>query len=121
MPIVEIEVVLNVGETLRASLAGELADVIGKIFESPKGKTWVRLRTLDRNHYGENGGVPEYAQPVFVRVLKSERPETELLKREARILANAVAAAVGRPGLSVHVVYEPDAKGRIAFGGELVE
>ncbi len=121
MPIVDVEIVLNEGESLRPSLADELADVIGKAFEAPKGTTWVRVRALERNRYGENGGTPDYAQPVFVHVLKSQTPQGDALKRELRILTNAIAAAVGRPGPGVHVLYEPEAKGRVAFGGILAE
>src|SRR5262245_53061486 len=121
MPIVDVEIVLNDGQSLRANLAAELAEVIGSVFESPKGRTWVRLRSLARGNYGENGGTPEYAQPVFVTILKAEWPQGEALKREMRLLTNAIAAIVDRNSDSVHILYEPDAKGRIAFGGELVE
>ena len=121
MPIVDVEIVLNDGQSLRASLAAELAEVIGSVFETPKGRTWVRLRSLPRSDYSENGGTPDYAQPVFVTILKSQRPQGETLQREVRLLSNAIAAIVDRNADNVHVLYEPDARGRIAFGGELVE
>lgn len=121
MPIVDVEIVLNEGQSLRANLAAELAEVLGGVFETPKGRTWVRVRSLPRNQYGENGGAPDYAQPVFVTVLKAQRPTGDALKREVRLLTNAIAAIVDRNGDAVHILYDPDAKGRIAFGGELVE
>ena len=121
MPIVDVEIVVNDGQSRRASLAAELAEVIGTIFETPKGRTWVRVRTLPRSYYGENGGAPDHAQPVFVTVLKARRPHGEALNREIRLLTNAIASIVDRSAESVHVLYEPDAEGRIAFGGHLVE
>lgn len=121
MPIVDVEIVLDDGQLLRPNLAAELAEVIGSVFESPKGRTWVRLRSLARSDYGENGGTPDYAQPVFVTILKSQRPQGEALKREVRLLTNAIAAIVDRNADSVHILYGADARGRIAFGGELVE
>ena len=96
MPIVDVEIVLNDGQSLRASLAAELAEVIGSVFETPKGRTWVRLRSLPRSDYSENGGTPDYAQPVFVTILKSQRPQGETLQREVRLLTNAIAAIVDR-------------------------
>lgn len=121
MPIVDVEIVLDEGESLRTSLVADLADAIGRVFDTPKGKTWVRLRSLPRAQYSENGGLPEYARPVFVHVLKSQKPVAEGLVREVRLLTNAIASAVGRSAENVHVLYGPDARGRIAFGGELVQ
>ena len=121
MPIVDVEIVLHDGQSLRANLAAELAEVIGSVFETPKGRTWVRLRSLARSAYSENGGTPDHVQPVFVTILKSQRPQGEVLKREVRLLTNAIAAIIDRNADTVHILYEPDAKGRIAFGGELVE
>ena len=43
------------------------------------------------------------------------------LAEEVRTLTHAVARAVARPPEHVHVLSEPAAAGRIAFGGALVE
>ena len=43
----------------------------------------------------------------------------DALAAGVRRLTGAIAAACGRPEENVHLVYEPPAKGRIAFGGEL--
>lgn len=40
------------------------------------------------------------------------------LAARARSLTEAVASACDRPSQGVHVIYEPPARGRIAFGGQ---
>ena len=121
MPIVDVEIVVSDGETARTTLARELADAIGDAFATPPGRTWVRVRTLPRMQYAEHGGTPEDAKPVFVNVLKSQRPAGAGWRDEVRRLTDVIARVVGRTPESVHVLYEPDARGRIAFGGEVLE
>ena len=121
MPIVDVEIVLDERESLASDLAISLAESIGSVFETPPGRTWVRLRTLDRSRYAEHGGTPGDVRPVFVTVLKSQRPADEALRDEIARLTREVARVVGRSPDNVHVLYEPDARGRMAFGGELVQ
>jgi phenylpyruvate tautomerase PptA (4-oxalocrotonate tautomerase family) len=80
MPIVDVEVVLGAGETLTANMASMLADAIGEVFGTPRGRTWVRLRHLNRADYAEQGGITDDIRPVFITVLKSQRPENETMR-----------------------------------------
>lgn len=122
MPIVDVELVVDAGQILAAGLAARLADAVGTVFGTPVGRTWVRLRALPASQYAENGGGPHGGiRPVFVSVLKSVRPEGERLRDETRLLTEAIAAVCDRPAENVHVLWLPDAKGRMAFGGTLVE
>lgn len=120
MPILEIEIVVDEAETLRPTLASELADAVGEIFGSAEGQTWVRLRTLPISNYSENGGLPDGVRPVFVTVLKAYVPEIGEMREEAARIAHEFGKLCQRPEANVHVIYQPDAIGRIAFGGRLV-
>ena len=119
MPIVDVELV---GETLvTAATTQRLADAVGEALASRPGGTWVRVRMLERGQYAENGGMPEGVQPVFVTVLERKRPTgQDLADRVSRVTA-AVAGVMGRDPENVHVLFEDDAAGRLAFGGRLVE
>lgn len=117
MPILDIEIVVD-AQPLPEGLAHSLAEAAGRVFGSLPGQTWVRLRTLPRDQYAENGW-PGDTLPVFVTVHKTRRPTGEALEREARLLTTAIAGACDRPPGSVHLLYEPDLSGRIASGGTL--
>jgi phenylpyruvate tautomerase PptA (4-oxalocrotonate tautomerase family) len=115
MPIVDVELV---GAPAAEGLAQRLADGIGAALESPPGKLWVRVHTLPAARYAENGGGAPL--PVFVTILASTLPEGEALEdRVARVTA-AVAGLTDRSSDLVHVLFEPSARGRMAFGGRLV-
>ncbi|MCC7536526.1 MAG: hypothetical protein IT379_09955, partial [Deltaproteobacteria bacterium] len=76
---------------------------------------------IPRALYAENAGGPEPGvMPVFVRVLARDVPEGDALGAQVRDLTRAVALVCGRPEANVHVLYEPSATGRLAFGGKLV-
>ena len=118
MPILFIEVVLREGESLDPGLAALIADRAGVVFESPPGHTWVRARAVAACEYAENGGGPDAeVHPVFVSVLKAHLADPVRRAAEAARLAEAVSEATGRPKENVHVIFEPAASGRIAFGG----
>ena len=99
--------------------AKAIADAVAKEFEDERWKVWVRLRRLDARDYAESEG-GAYT-PVFVSVLSLSFREGELMATTLWRIATAVAGAIGRPLENVHVVYEPAARGRLAFGGEMVE
>ena len=121
MPIVDIEIVGDVNAAPPA-LAQALADAAGRIFGSPPGTTWVRVRALAAAAYAENDvAVAADARPVFVTVIKRQPPSGPALAGEIGALTRLVAQAVGRAAEHVHVSYEPAAAGRIAFGGVVVE
>ena len=120
MPILDVELVVGPDETLADDLAAQLADAAGAIFASPPGNTWVRVRTLDRRSYAENGTTePAGQRAVFVTVLRAVPPEADVLAAEVQALTSAIARICGRPPENVHTLYDPPAAGRIAFGGTL--
>ena len=120
MPIVDVEIVLGPKETIREEMVSELADELGDIFQSSPGGTWIKVRLLPANQYAENGGRPEGVYPVFVTVMKSELPSLEEMQNELAQITGAVAQICGRPSEIVHVIYQPEGRGRVAFGGKLV-
>lgn len=124
MPIVDIEVVTGAAgpEVVEKEALQLLADELGRLFGSDSGETWVRLRSIDQDAYAENGGVPgSPILPVFVSILRAELPKRVALRQEMPRVAEIVARILDRPRENVHVLYAPDARGRIGFGGELVE
>jgi phenylpyruvate tautomerase PptA (4-oxalocrotonate tautomerase family) len=120
MPIVEIEIVLKPNEIIQGEIVEELAEQLSEIFGSPKGTTWVKVRGLTHDHYAENGGTPDGVFPVFVSVLKSISQTSEEMQNEVERITGAVAQICRRPSGNVHVIYQPDGRGRVAFGGKLV-
>lgn len=120
MPIVDVEIVRRPGEALNQEMAAELADELSEIFQSPRGGTWVKVRGLPVDHYAENGGRPAEVYPIFISVLKAKFPETDEIEMEVARITGAVAQLCGRPSENVHVIYQPEARGRVAFGGKIV-
>jgi phenylpyruvate tautomerase PptA (4-oxalocrotonate tautomerase family) len=121
MPILEVEIVLRPNESLPDGLAIQLADCAGNLFGSSPGETWVKVRPIPAEQYAENGGLlPEGFYPVFVSVLKARPPSGDDLQTEVSELTSAIAHVCARPTESIHLFYQPDARGRVAFGGRLV-
>jgi hypothetical protein len=58
--------------------------------------------------------------PVFVTVLKSKVPEGSALEGEVSRLTQAVAKLLDRPEANIHIIYQPDGRGRVGFEGSLV-
>ncbi len=120
MPIVDVEIIAP--PVTAAPNASALADALGTVFNTPPGRTWVRVRLLDAACYAENQTAPAAAGlPVFVTVLHARLPVHEALAAELDAVTRAVAAWAGRSADQVHVQYAPAAAGRQAFGGRLVE
>ncbi len=120
MPIIDVEIVNDPSEAEIEVPLQVLADAIGGALGSEPGRTWVRLRTLATSHYAENQA-SDSPRPVFVRMLKANAGTIEERRQEARLLAGTIAGIVKRPVENVHILYEPDARGRIAFGGKLLD
>ena len=119
MPIIDIELVEPAGTLSEAGLAQALADALGEAFGVAPGKIWTRIRSLPAANYAENHlSAPN---PVFVTVLASAPPDGEELRKRIAQTTEIVARLTRRPADNVHVLFEPAAKGRIAFGGRLVE
>ena len=124
MPILEVELIGEVAAETRRGLAERIAQNVAAVLKAETGSVWVRLRFTPASEYGENGppaGHPHPAQPVFVHINRRAIPAVAILKQEARALAAAIADACHRQKAEVHIVYEPPGKGRVAFGGSLVE
>jgi phenylpyruvate tautomerase PptA (4-oxalocrotonate tautomerase family) len=117
MPIVDIELVVRNEEALPEGLASTLADALGEVLGSEPGRLWVRVRALPESQYAENLG--EAPRPVFVSLLFGTPPTGDLLRLQVKQVTQIVAGICRCPAGHVHVLLEPAAKGRIAFGGEL--
>jgi phenylpyruvate tautomerase PptA (4-oxalocrotonate tautomerase family) len=120
MPLVDVEIVLKPQETLPEAMASELADKLGQLFGSPRNGTWVKVRGIDEVSYAENGGKKEGVYPVFVTILKAKLPDSEALQTEVDAVIAAVGQICQRTPSLVHVIYQPEGKGRVAFGGRIV-
>ena len=124
MPILRLDIVENDTDTpcYGRQVIQELADGLGSLFGTGPAGTWVQVRYLPRDSYAENDTVLDGdIQPVFVHVLKARVPEPPSLRTEAAAIAALVARVLDRPQDNVHVIYEASAKGRVAFGGKLVQ
>ncbi len=121
MPILDVEIVASdPNDEFPDDLTLALADAAAQVFGSPQGTTWVKARLLPPEQYAEDHGTPIGVHPVFVSVLKSRISEGEELETEIGRLTAAIAGVLHRPETNVHVLYQPDATGRVAFGGNLV-
>jgi len=125
LPIVDVEIVTDGVDVddgdVSAGLAQTLADDIGECLGAAVGTTWVRLRTLPRQRYAESGGGPSGPPPIFVTVLSRRRPEGARMSAIVAEVTAVVAGRTGRPSDRVHVVFDADAAGRVAFGGRIVD
>ncbi len=122
MPIVQLDLVIREeSEKVSPETLQMLTDELGAHFNSEKSGTWVKLGYTTVELYAENGGsLDSSVRPTLVEVLKYELPDEEQLSREADQLADIVARRLGRPKANTHVIYMPEGKGRVAFGGKLV-
>jgi hypothetical protein len=63
---------------------------------------------------------PSYVGPVIVNILKRRVPPPDLIEVEVTELTRTIAGILDRPHEHVHLKYESDAIGRVAYGGKLV-
>jgi len=120
MPLVDVQVVVAEGTSVPDGTAKALADSLATVFASAPRRVWVRLEQLPAGCYAENDESGTVL-PVFVRVLLADLPPAELLSAQSRAIAGAVAACLIRQPELVHVEYAPPGRGRVAFGGELLQ
>ena len=122
MPILDIEIVAsNADLGLPADLTQSLADAAAQVFGTPQGTVWVKVRVIPSAQYAEDNGTPLGVYPVFVTVLKSRIPEGSALENEIARLTQVIAEVLNRPDTNVHIFYQADGAGRVAFGGKLVK
>jgi phenylpyruvate tautomerase PptA (4-oxalocrotonate tautomerase family) len=127
MPILDIEIVASdpdpsagSGRVLPANLTQSLADEAAQVFGTPDGTVWVKVRVIPSAHYAEDHGTPPGVYPVFVTVLKSKVQKGSKLEDEIARLTKVIAKVLNRSEENVHILYQPDGAGRVAFGGKLV-
>ena len=119
MPILDVEIVgEQAGDAPLDGLADRIATDVGAALGTPAGQLWVTVRHLPASHYAENGP-PIATLPVFVRVLARAQGSSDASSwpQRAASIAAAVSQATARERSSVHVIFEPDASGRVFFGG----
>ena len=117
MPILNVEFV---GEEIPTEAAQKIADAAAAEFGSNPGTLWVRTRALPPTQYAENGGeLPPDLRPVFIEILLADPPNETDLARLSKNLTAAIGRALGMDPIHIHVIFEPPARGRIAFGGVL--
>ena len=121
MPIVDIQVVARPGEEIAADLAQTIATELGAALRVHSGSLWVRVHRLAPGSYAENSVRGEAPAPVFVTWLENERPTGVALTTRITTITQTVARLTARPPENVHLLFEASARGRIAFGGELLE
>ena len=120
MPILEISIVVGDDEAMTTDLPRRLADAAADVFGAAAGTVWVRLQRIAAADYAENGtAAADTPRPAWVRVLQATPAEGERRAVEALALAHALAPLLARPAERIHLIYEPPAAGRVAFGGRL--
>jgi phenylpyruvate tautomerase PptA (4-oxalocrotonate tautomerase family) len=117
MPILDVRLI---ADSAPPDLAQRIADAAAGVLGSPPRGTWVAIDLVPPARYAENGGAEPGVAPVFVRVLLRDGAAREGLADQVAALTRAIASCCGRPVDNVHVLYEPAAAGRLAFGGNLV-
>lgn len=126
MPIVTIETLSDDPDSGTDALPTpdqlqSLADSLGALFGSHPSGTWVRARQQQRAYYAENMiEVSRNMRPVIVEILKSDLGSEKERAIEAAAVSALVGQTLGRDTQHVHVIYQPEARGRVAFGGQLV-
>ncbi|MCB1122024.1 MAG: hypothetical protein KJT03_10770 [Verrucomicrobiae bacterium] len=122
MPQLNIDIVFRNKETLKTDAVQRLADAAGKVFDTPPGKTWVKINPVPRQYWAENKTtLGSYVGPVVVSILKRSVPPPDQIEMEVENLTRAIAGILDRPHENVHIIYEADAIGRVAYGGKLVK
>ena len=122
MPIVALRLVLAPGATTPHGLPQRVANELGKVFACGPGQVWVQLSTLPATEYAENlVAMGEDELPVFVTLLHADLPQSAVRAVEALRVCEAIALCLSRPVERVHLEYAPPGRGRLAFGGKLLE
>jgi phenylpyruvate tautomerase PptA (4-oxalocrotonate tautomerase family) len=118
MPIFHVDLADD-GPPPPPTLARELARELGALLGSEPGHVWVRVTQCPAASYAENDAPPD-PRWAFVRLILRDLPPEHERPVLARAITERVAKAANREVENVHVLFEPAARGRIAFGGDLV-
>ncbi|MDQ8205750.1 hypothetical protein [Pelagicoccus sp. SDUM812003] len=120
MPILDFSIVLQESEILDSDLAQRLANKAASILASAPGTVWVRLHPIPKNNYAENGiDERDAPSPVFVEILKSKNEDMKTRTNEIMLFSSEFSKILNRPVENIHILYLPEASGRIAFGGKV--
>ena len=122
MPLLDIDIVFRANESLKGDTVQRLADAAGKVFDTPPGKTWVKINPVPRNFWALNSSkLDSHSGPVVVSILKRTVPSPDKIEEEILQITKVFAGILERSDEDVYVKYEDDAIGRVAFGGRLVK
>ena len=120
MPLMEVEIVGDLGTAARDGLAQRIADAAGVMLGiGSAGDLGPPARSSRPSTTRRTRSTPGHRAGLRECPAKRRNPEDEALEREVTVLTTAIAAACGRPMENVHVRYEAPAAGRQAFGGRL--
>ena len=121
MPILDIEIVSPEStQKFSAEMTQSLTNAVAQVFGAPQGTVWVKVRIIPSAQYAEDNATPVGVYPVFVTVLKSRVPKDSELENEISQLTKSIAHVLNRSVKNIHIFYESDGAGRVAFGGKLV-
>ena len=119
MPIIKALLVISEHEAVPEGMAQGIASAAAQVFGSAPGRVWVTVQHLPAGSYAENS-VASPPNPVFIEVLHADLSASDVLASEAKALAEAIAACLGRSPELVHIEYAAPGRGRVAFGGKLL-
>lgn len=120
MPIVRVEIIGSpVPRTEK--LAPTLAQECSPAFPPNHREVWLQVQLVPGPNWAVSTPSKPGPGPVFVHVVREVNPRGAQLNREIEGLTAAVARVTGRPREQVYVLYEPSARGRMAFGGRLLK
>jgi phenylpyruvate tautomerase PptA (4-oxalocrotonate tautomerase family) len=120
MPIVDVQIIVADGGAVPEGTAKSLAEALALVFFAPPARVWVKVEALPESRYAENGDAVRL-RPVFLRVLHADGLAPEALAAQAAAISRAVGACLSCAPDLVHVEYAPPGRGRVAFGGNLLQ
>jgi phenylpyruvate tautomerase PptA (4-oxalocrotonate tautomerase family) len=122
MPIIEFQIIGNLEISDKKDFRKELINGLANIFGSENKSVWCKFNFIPVENYIENDNsglsIP-LPLPIFLKILNYQNKSIEECKKEAIIISEFVSKVCNRPKENIHILYEPSAKGRIAFGGIL--
>lgn len=120
MPILDIGIVTSDSyKAYPVDLTQSLVDEVARVFKTLQGTIWGKVHFIPPGQYAEDHGTPLGLYPVFVTAIKSGIPKGGVLIDEITKLTQVIAKALNHPDTNIHIIYQPDCGGRIAFGGKV--
>ncbi len=119
MPIIKALLVVPEGMAAPKGAAQGIADAVAQVLRLEPARVWVTLQHVPADGYAENG-VSRPPRPLFIEVLHADLPAPEQIAVQSKALARAIGSSLGLAPELVHIEYAPAARGRLAFGGQLL-